>query len=347
MSEMSKNIVNFKKTSISRGVVESIGCNSGIIPGDIAFRGNWATIDSKGFIIDRRAGRIRDGTEKLCSSLNGLKIENVEFLVNPSTEHRLSIVLRGKGFADQLSGSDPYKTFNTKIKPLVPQPFKISDKKSLYTAKMLTLFESKARSILKNHPVNLIRKSKNLLPANIVLSRAPGVMDDFAKLKHPSGSDISGIFITGDDTISGISKMIGLKICKTQNMTANLDTNLSEKFKLAKKFLENQELVILHIKGCDIAAHNKEPKNKKEFLEKIDLELGKFLKNLNSKFKLAVTADHSTSSINGLHVEDPVPVLINGWQVPSDAVKGFDENQVKFGTFGTFELYNLWKYFFE
>ena len=87
-------------------------------------------------------------------------------------------------------------------------------------------------------------------------------------------------------------------------MTANLDTNLSEKFKLAKKFLENQELVILHIKGCDIAAHNRDPKNKKIFLEKIDSELGKFLENFNSKFNLAITADHSTSSINGINVSE-------------------------------------------
>tara|TARA_B100000700_G_C15002655_1_gene837045 strand:- start:44 stop:1159 length:1116 start_codon:yes stop_codon:yes gene_type:complete len=303
---------NPKNNSISRGVVESIGCNSGIIPGDIAFRGNWGTIDSKGFILDRRAARIREGTEKLCSSLNGLKIENIEFLVSPATEHRVSIVLREKGISEQLSGSDPFKTFNTKIKPLIPKPFKRSDKKSLYTAKILNLFELKARNILKNHPINLYRQSKNLLPANIILSRESGAIDDFPKLKDPSGSILKGIFITEDDTISGISKMIGLKICKTSNMTANLDTDINEKFKLAKKFLNNQELVILHIKGCDIAAHNKDPKNKKIFLEKIDSELGKFLEKFNSKFKLAITADHSTSSINGLHIEDPVPLLLNG-----------------------------------
>ena len=83
---------NPKNNSISRGVVESIGCNSGIIPGDIAFRGNWGTIDSKGFILDRRAGRIREGTEKLCSSLNGLKIENVEFFACQTMKDRKSLM---------------------------------------------------------------------------------------------------------------------------------------------------------------------------------------------------------------------------------------------------------------
>ena len=45
---------NPKKNKISRGVVESIGCNSGIIPGNIAFRGNWGTTYPNGFIIDKR-----------------------------------------------------------------------------------------------------------------------------------------------------------------------------------------------------------------------------------------------------------------------------------------------------
>ncbi|GIT03984.1 MAG: hypothetical protein CM1200mP28_12430 [Deltaproteobacteria bacterium] len=61
-------------------------------------------------------------------------------------------------------------------------------------------------------------------------------------------------------------------------MTANLDTNLTEKFKVAGNMLDKHGLVVLHIKGCDIAAHNKEPVKKKDFLQKIDSELGKFLK---------------------------------------------------------------------
>jgi 2,3-bisphosphoglycerate-independent phosphoglycerate mutase len=43
-----------------------------IMPGDVAFRGNWATLDDEGMIVDRRAGRIREGTKELSSSLCGL-----------------------------------------------------------------------------------------------------------------------------------------------------------------------------------------------------------------------------------------------------------------------------------
>lgn len=338
---------NPRKTLISRGIVEAIGSGIEIMPEDIAFRGNWGTINAEGGIIDRRAGRIREGTKKLCSSINGLKIENVDVLVYPATEHRLSIVLRGGGLNDQLRGSDPFENFFTGIKPCFPKPFVQQDKKSSRTAKILYLFEQKAKTILKNHPVNLDRSSKNLLPANIVLSREPGKIDFLPKLKLPNGSDFSGIFITGDDTIKGISKMLGLQVYTSKNMTANLDTDINEKFRLAKKFLKNHELVLIHIKGCDIAAHNKEPKSKKIFLEKIDLELGNFLKDFNSKLRIGVTADHSTSSKEGIHIDEPVPVLLSGCGVKPDKVKGFDEKKVSFGKFGTFKLYKFWKYFFE
>jgi len=35
--------------SIARGLIEAIGCGMKIMPGDVAFRGNWATLDEEGF----------------------------------------------------------------------------------------------------------------------------------------------------------------------------------------------------------------------------------------------------------------------------------------------------------
>ena len=44
-----------------------------------SFRGNWATLDEKGLIVDRRAGRIRDGINELALSISGQNINNVRF----------------------------------------------------------------------------------------------------------------------------------------------------------------------------------------------------------------------------------------------------------------------------
>jgi Predicted phosphoglycerate mutase, AP superfamily len=57
------------KNTVSRGVVEALGCGLKINIGDVAFRGNWATLDKNGLIVDRRAGRIREGINELASSI--------------------------------------------------------------------------------------------------------------------------------------------------------------------------------------------------------------------------------------------------------------------------------------
>ena len=199
---------------------------------------------------------------------------------------------------------------------------------------------------MSTHPVNLERLSKQLLPANAILTREPGQVHIFPKIKRPSGYGLSGICVTGDNTISGIARVAGLNVCKTLEMTANLDTDLNHKFRLAGKLLKKFSVVVLHVKGCDIAAHNREAGKKKEFLEKIDSELGCFLGNWKGELRLSVTTDHATWSKEGFHIDDPVPVLLCGRGVSADSVRGFDEYQVLEGQLGRFRMYKLWEKFF-
>ncbi len=334
------------KHSIARGVIEAHGSGMKIMPGDVAFRGNWATLDDQGKIVDRRAGRIREGTKELASSLSGIKIEDFTVEVGAGTEHRIAVVIRGTGLQDSLFGSDPGDQFHSGIKPRLPVALKQNDVKSVRTAKILNLFEQEARKVLTQHPVNLERVSKGLFAANAILTREPGQVHAFPKIKRPSGFGLSGVCISGDDTISGISRVTGLDVCKTPDMTANLDTDLKQKFVFASKLLSKYGVVVLHIKGCDIAAHNMEAQKKKEFLEKIDAELGRFLKKWKGKLRIAVTADHATWSKEGVHVDDPVPVLLHGQGISADSVKGFDEFQATVGKLGLFRLHKLWEMFF-
>src|SRR6266851_9710521 len=55
---------------VGRGVIEALGLGLELKPGDIAARANFCTLDAKGIVTDRRAGRIPTETcEKLCARL--------------------------------------------------------------------------------------------------------------------------------------------------------------------------------------------------------------------------------------------------------------------------------------
>src|SRR5512146_2703398 len=55
---------------VGRGVIEALGLGMELKPGDVCARANGATLDPKGVVTDRRAGRIPTETcEKLCKLL--------------------------------------------------------------------------------------------------------------------------------------------------------------------------------------------------------------------------------------------------------------------------------------
>src|SRR5438093_845436 len=64
-----------------RGPFEAAGVGIDLQPGDIAFRGNFASVDEEMKLTDRRAGRIREGTDELAKALDGLKLGRIKATV--------------------------------------------------------------------------------------------------------------------------------------------------------------------------------------------------------------------------------------------------------------------------
>ena len=94
--------------SSTRGQLEARGTDLKLTRGDLAFRVNFATIDSfeKGSIIDRRAGRnlTTEEAEILAKALNKIKL-SCKFVFKPTIQHRAVLVFRG-GFSDNILGND-------------------------------------------------------------------------------------------------------------------------------------------------------------------------------------------------------------------------------------------------
>ena len=329
--------------ALSRGAVEAIGSQLEVDSGDIALRANFATVDDRGWIVDRRAGRIRDGAKELAEALDGMRLSRgglfnkVEVKVRNTTEHRLAVVLPGEGLSPAVHGSDPGDGAPAGP-PLVPEALDANEEAAQETAGLLAKFEERARTILAEHPINRDRIEQGLPPANAILSRGAGRVHRLEPLSI-AGRPAQLTTVSGDRTLLGLARWLGSEVVYEPSMTANLDTDVDDKLRCAELALAAEnDLVVVHLKGADIAAHDRRADLKVEFIERVDAALGRLLERFSGPMRLAVTSDHTTLSELGHHAADPVPVVIWGDGVEADEVTDFDEVSAAHGKLSRFPL---------
>ncbi len=333
---------------MTRGPIEALGAGLKLKTGTIAIRGNFATLDERGFVVDRRAGRIREEAKTLAKAIDRLDLpasDPVKVRVRATTEHRLAITLRGEDLTSAIKGSDPGDGAPSG-RPLAPRPIDPNDDAAERTARILALFEQEARRVLARHPVNEERRENGEPPANAILTRGVGRVHQLLPLE-PGGLPLSAACIGGDRTVMGIASALGATVIRRRGMTANVDTDLGLKFDCAAEALEEHDLVMVHVKGADIAAHDRRPDLKVAFLERLDRELGALIERLKKPIRVAVTADHATLSEVGAHGADPVPVLIWGEGIAPDSVTSFGERAAGAGRLNRFPLQLLIERLFE
>lgn len=300
-----------------RGPFEAAGVGIECRPGDVAFRCNFATVDDKIRVIDRRAGRIREGTSELAKSLSGMKIDGIEVIFREATEHRAVLVLRGKGLDPRVSDVDPHEE-NSRIlrsRPLSPE--------ATLTANVLNGFVTEAYTTLMKNPVNLERASKGLPVANMILPRGAGKLMKLERFSERFEMKPAGI--AGVSLIKGVFRILGFDTINVKGATGGIDTDIDAKMRAALTNLESYDMVAVNVKAPDIAGHDGDCAKKIEVIERIDASLQKVLKELPEKALIAVLSDHSTPVSLRNHSADPVCIAVRGKGVRIDDVSSFDE----------------------
>ncbi|GAG16429.1 unnamed protein product, partial [marine sediment metagenome] len=87
------------KWNMGRGVLETLGIGFDLKEGDVAVRTNFCSLDKKGLITDRRAGRIPTSEcARLSEMLDArVKLPGIKTFFRPVRDYRGAIVLRAKG----------------------------------------------------------------------------------------------------------------------------------------------------------------------------------------------------------------------------------------------------------
>ncbi|MGB9714447.1 MAG: phosphoglycerate mutase, partial [Candidatus Bathyarchaeales archaeon] len=87
------------KVYTGRGALEALGCGMELLPGDVALRCNFATVDENMVVLDRRAGRIEnEDAAKLTESLQKVELKKslgAKFFLKNTVQHRAVLLIRG------------------------------------------------------------------------------------------------------------------------------------------------------------------------------------------------------------------------------------------------------------
>ncbi len=305
-----------------RGPFEAAGAGMELEPEDVAFRCNFATLKD-GKIVDRRAGRIKEGREELAEALQELDLE-VDFHFQETIEHRAVLVLQGSGLGGDVSDIDPHEG-DVEFHEAIPL---VDSDDNIRTAEILNEFTKKSVDILSDHPVNEEREKNGKLPANIILPRGGGKVPDLRGLKESQGLD--GAAISGITLVRGVCALTDMDLIDVPEATGGLDTDVDAIIDSTITALEDHEFVLVNIKGCDLAGHDGLTQQKIDFIEKIDSSLEP-LKELEDTY-IAITGDHSTPVTVKEHSADPLPLTIWGDDVRTDDVEKYHERACSKGS---------------
>ena len=300
---------------VGRGVIEALGLGIELKPGDICARANFATINAKGIVTDRRAGRIPTETcEKLCALLAAKvkKIGDAQVIIKPGKEHRFVVVFRGKGLAGPLTDADPNRE-GFAIPSVKPRDPKNAKQKKM--AKLIAEFYKQALPILaKEKPAN------GFLMRGIAHQPKLPLFEERYRLK-PACLAVYPMY-------KGLAQLVGMKKLEGPQ-------SIAEQFERYLTEYDAHDFFFIHYKYTDKAGEDGNFAAKKKAIEDFDAALPILLKKKPDV--LAITGDHSTPCAMKGHSWHPQPVLLCSALSGSDKLERFTETGANSGSLGGLE----------
>ncbi len=209
-----------------RGPFECVGIGMDLAPGDVAFRANAGTVDERGIVVDRRAGRI-PATDAVIAHLGAVEISDVQVMLKPGLGHRLGMVLRGNNLSPRITDQDPHRTGV----PLLEVQPREDTAAARFTADVCNEFSRLARERLRTMPQNAERAAAGLPPANAILFRGAGTIADGLQ-SFGERHGLRAAFVAGAPMYRGLAKILGLEVvafAPGDGVTGKPDSNLEQK----------------------------------------------------------------------------------------------------------------------
>ena len=300
---------------VGRGVIEALGLGLELRAGDVAARANFCTLDAKGIVTDRRAGRIETSVcEELCALLSQKinKVGDAEIIIKAGKGHRFVVLFRGKGLEGPLTDADPHREGLPvpKVEPVNPKSLKAKKAAQL----VAEFYQTALPLIAQKHPANgfLLRG----------IAHQPAIPTFQERYGLRAGC------IAVYPMYKGLAQLVGMtKLEGPQTIAQQFERYLAE--------YGNYDYFFIHFKYTDMYGEDGNFDAKRKAIEEFDAALPLLLKKKPGV--VAITGDHSTPCVIKGHSWHPQPVLLHSPYSGSDKLERFTETGANSGSLGIFE----------
>ncbi|MFQ5745654.1 MAG: 2,3-bisphosphoglycerate-independent phosphoglycerate mutase [Gemmatimonadota bacterium] len=293
---------------IGRGVLEALGVDFDLRPGDVAARGNLCTVDGAGDVADRRAGRIAtEDAAPVCEALGAIEVEGGSIFVRPVKEHRFLLVVRPEsGSSADVADTDPGRT------GLPPLPPSARSPEAEPVARIV-------REWVARVPDALAGRER----ANMVLLRGFSTRPQWPRFPDVFG--MRSLAVAAYPMYRGVARLVGMDAEAVPEPIAALADTLEAR-------ASDYDFVFLHVKGTDKAGEDGDFDRKVAIIEEVDRQVPRLL--AASPGIVLVTGDHSTPARLRGHSWHPVPFLLHGGAGRVDTATEFGESACATGSLG-------------
>jgi 2,3-bisphosphoglycerate-independent phosphoglycerate mutase len=299
---------------LGRGVLSAVGLGVDLQVGDVAARGNLATLDDQGRVTDRRAGRIDDARARAVVEVLRAKVQldGIEVTFEHVSEHRVLLVLRGDGLDARIKDLDPQRTGVAPLEPTATHP------DAERTATVLRELDAAIREALVDQD------------ADTVLFRGFDTLHEL-----PSMQDVFGVrpaTVATYPMYRGVAQLVGMEALPKVG-------SLSEQIEQMGRYWDDYDYLFAHEKEADRAGHDGERDAKIAAIEAVDAIVPDLV--ALGPDVIAITADHAAPTQLSAHSWHPVPLLLWGPKVGRDAVSSFGERACATGMLGHLRTQDL------
>ncbi len=332
---------------IGRGVLEALGLGLDFPPDVVVARGNFATVDRDGLLLDRRAGRIPTAEgERICALLagwieaaGGVLGDGVQVEVHPGEAYRFVLLFRA------VEGTPPLDPglLDTDPQRLGVPPLALvaatrssgddgagsdgaggagaggdgADGRDAEAARETARRIAPAVEALQRELRAEERANAFLLRGFSSLPALPGV-GELYRLRAAA--------LAGYPLYRGVAKVCGMDVVDCGKPFEKVLDRLEERWR-------DFDYFFLHVKGADMAGEEGDLAAKVAVIEEVDALLPRLL--ALEPDVLAITGDHSTPAPMKAHSWHPVPLLVSSELCFVDDCERFTEAEAIRGAVGT------------